>query len=278
MMQPVGKDEWVREHASGAPLAWIGETWRARGLVMFFAHLALLKTTRRTVLGWVWLPLRSLVPTLIGTLVIGGFFGVSTPTVPYPLFLVSGLIPWVMFASSATWSVRCLELTKRYRRASAFPRLVLPLGFTAPAILEGIMFLATYILLLAWFAFKGYVPLVPSIDIIAYLFMAWLAGLGIGLTLSIPGVHVRDIRFTLAFTLSALFMLTPVSYPATVVPESWGWLISINPLAALVDGFRSAMFGLPGLSPEAQLMVVAFSLVLFGTGLFVFNRFEKTLD
>lgn len=278
MMQASAHLEWTREPA--APGFWgrIAETWRARALILFFARLTLYKTIQRTVLGWLWLPLRGLVPTLVGSLVLGGFLGVKGEGAPYPLFLLSGLIPWVTFASTAMWTVRCLELTRRYTRVAAFPRLVLPLGFSAPAFIDVAMFMATYLCVSLWYGLsEGVSVALPGPQTVFYLLLAWLAGLGVGLLLCIPGAQVRDIRFSLNYALSFALALTPVTYPASMVPEKWAFLTTMNPLAVIVEGFRAATLGQATPSFNSGMVAAVVTLSFVGVGLYVFNRFEKYL-
>lgn len=270
--------EWSREPEPENFAKRVVATWRARALVIFFARIALYKTIRRTILGWLWLPLRGLVPTLVGSLVIGGFLGVSAAGAPYPLILLSGLIPWVAFASTAMWAVRCLELTRRYTRAVAFPRLVLPLGFSAPAIVDMAMFAVTYLLVFLWYRLNTDLSIPwPEPHALLYLLLAWLAGLGVGLILCIPGAQVRDIRFSLSYALSMALALSPVAYPASLVPEKWAFLMSVNPLAGIVEGFRSAVLGQPGPLFSNVAFAVIFTVMVFCGGFYVFNRFQDKL-
>lgn len=269
---------WIREPRPVTLIAHMKQAWSARSLIVFFAREALLKSTRRTVLGWLWLPLRGVIPTLIGAFVFGGVFGVNSALAPYPLFLLAGLIPWVLFAATASWSVRCLEISRRYLRASAFPRMVLPLGFTAPALVDALMFLLAYLLFFAWFALSGHrAPFVGGGVIVASM-LAFSAGLGWGLLLCIPGARARDVRFTLGFVLSAIFALTPIAYPAQLVPEAWRWLVELNPLVGIVEGFRAGLLGGAALSMQTWLLSIVFSLASLLAGLWVFVHYEETFS
>lgn len=269
---------WVRQPAAARLGGKLAEVWHARALILFFGRQALLKTVRRTVLGWLWLPLRGLVPTLVGSLVMGSFLGVQSPHAPYPLFLLAGIIPWLAFALTASWSVRCLELSGRYLRASAFPRLVLPLGFVAPALLDVLMFAATYLVLIVWYAAHGIHFLVPDWSCVGALLLAFISGLGWGMLLSVPGARARDVRFTLGFVLSGLFALTPIAYPLSMVPANWQWLVSINPLAAIVEGFRGGLLGYAELSVLGWTLALCFGLLSLIAGLYMFNRSEPHLN
>jgi lipopolysaccharide transport system permease protein len=71
-------------------------------------------------------------------------------------------------------------------------------------------------------------------------------------------------------------LATPVGYPASVVPERWRWLLVLNPMAGVVEGFRWALLG-TGPRPGAMLGVsVGLVLLLLIAGLHYFRRMEKT--
>jgi lipopolysaccharide transport system permease protein len=97
-----------------------------------------------------------------------------------------------------------------------------------------------------------------------------------GIWLSAVNVRYRDVQHTLGFLVQFWMLATPVAYPASVVPERWRWVLVLNPMASVIEGFRWALLG-SGDRPGAALVVsVVLVLLLLLAGLYYFRRMEKT--
>ena len=106
--------------------------------------------------------------------------------------------------------------------------------------------------------------------IIAVIFIA----LGVGTLLSALTVTYRDFRYVLPFMVQFWMYATPVVYPASLFPEKWQWVLFLNPMAGLIEGFRSAFLGRPfdwiGISISMSVAVIVFLL-----GIFYFEKMER---
>ena len=75
-------------------------------------------------------------------------------------------------------------------------------------------------------------------------------------------------------TESVFSITSPVVYPVSLVPAKWQWVLALNPMAGIIDGYRSAIFGKPWngltLSVSGGMTVGVFVL-----GLFYFRRTER---
>jgi len=100
------------------------------------------------------------------------------------------------------------------------------------------------------------------------------AALGVGLVLAALTVSYRDFRYVVPFMIQSWMYISPVIYPVSVVPPQWHWLLAINPMAGIIDGFRSAMLGLPWNVTTLSVSSVS-SLVLLVYGLFYFRKTER---
>ena len=81
----------------------------------------------------------------------------------------------------------------------------------------------------------------PLLLVAGVVFMA----LGVGTFLSALTVAYRDFRYLMPFMVQFWMFATPVVYPASLVPEEWRWLLYLNPMAGIIEGFRSAFLGKP---------------------------------
>jgi lipopolysaccharide transport system permease protein len=109
-----------------------------------------------------------------------------------------------------------------------------------------------------------------------FLLLALVTSLGVGLWLSALNVQYRDINYILPFLTQFWLFITPIAYPASMIPEKWQLLYSLNPMTGVVEGFRWALLG----ANEAPGPMIAVSstiaILLMITGLFYFRRMERT--
>src|SRR6185436_19242533 len=154
-----------------------------------------------------------------------------------------------------------------------FPRLVVPMS----AVLGGLVdFAIAFVILLGMLAYYGLVPGWQILALPAFVLLAVMTALAVGLWLSALNVQYRDVRYTINFLIQFWLFATPVAYSSSLVPERWRALYGLNPMVAVVDGFRWMV------APEARLpataigfAVAAVALVLTA-GLFFFRRVERT--
>jgi lipopolysaccharide transport system permease protein len=83
----------------------------------------------------------------------------------------------------------------------------------------------------------GYLMLLPLVALTTFF------ALGMAIWFAALNVRYRDIRYALPFLIQVWMFLSPIIYPASLVPEEWRWLIILNPLTGIIEGFRAALFG-----------------------------------
>ncbi len=214
------------------------ELWRFRDLVLLLTLRDIKLRYRTTAVGAAW----AVVQPLLTMAVLVGFarlFGVTGERVPYPLFLISGLVPWTYFThglTQATLSILGHEylLDKVY-----FPRAVLPLA----AVLGGLVdFLTAAMLVPLFMVYFGTPPSWTAVFIPLFVLLAVSTSLGLGLWLSVLNVRYRDVGNMLPFVTQLLFFATPISYPIALVPARYHLVAALNPMTGMVEGFRWALF------------------------------------
>jgi lipopolysaccharide transport system permease protein len=259
-------------------IATIAEVWQHRRLLGFIGDRALRKTYRRTVLGWLWLFINPLFPIALRAIVFGALLGVGSNGIPYFLFLLAGTVVWDVFAASLMWGTRALEMNRDLTDQIYHPRAILPFGNMTPAMLNvglkaGVLVLAVvfYTTRDGHFYLRGDLALLWAL---AALALALLFALAIAFFTSIWGETARDIRFALGQLLSVWYLLTPVLYPLSQVPEAHrGWML-LNPLAIIVETFKWGLFGIGNFYPEAFGVTALAVGLLLVAGLIYFARSE----
>jgi len=245
------------------------ELWAHRELLYFLTWRDVKVRYKQTLLGAMWALLQPLLLMLIFTFVFGRLVGVKSEGVPYPLFAFAGLLPWMFFANAVTNSGNSLVSNSNLIKKVYFPRIIIPTASVAAGLVElGIGFLLLIVLM-----FYYGVGLHLSLLLLPLLLiLLTLLALGVGMWMSALNVKYRDVRYALPFLIQLWLFASPVIYP---VPGRWRWLMALNPMTGIVQGFRSAFFGRPfdwstlGLSAVITLMILVFST-------FTFSRVERS--
>ena len=251
--------------------------WHYRELLYFLVWRDVKVRYKQTALGVLWIILQPMLTTLVFSGIFGLLLQVPTNGIPYPLFVLSGLVPWQYFSGSLTRSSTSLVDSSNLITKVYFPRLIIPLA----AVLSGLVDFLVSFLVLVVFLFIYRVPLTPKILLLPFfLFLLILTALGFGLWLTALNVRYRDVKQLLPFLVQIWMYLTPVIYSASLIPERFQWLLAINPMTGVVGGFRWSLLGnqmeqTVAISPVLLLSTGIVFLVLM-TGAIYFRHTERT--
>lgn len=249
------------------------ELWRYRELLVFLALRDVQLRYKQTALGVAWAVLQPLLTMAVFTVFFGTLGKIPSDGKPYALFVLAALVPWQLFAYALTQSSNSLVAEQRLITKVYFPRLLVPLA----SVLSGLVdFVVAFGLLAIGLAVYGVAPTGAVLAVPALGLFALLAALAVGLWLSALNVQYRDVRYALPFLTQLWMFLTPVAYPASLVPEAYRPLYGLNPMAGVVEGFRWALLGTP--VPDWGMTAVSAAVVaaLLVGGLFYFRRMEQT--
>ena len=230
---------WIEPRRGWAGPDW-AELWRYRELVYFLSWRDIQVRYKQTILGAAWAVLQPLLVTLVFTLLLGKLAGLNRQTegTSYLLYVFAGMLPWMLFASGTTHSSQSLVGSANLITKVYFPRLIIPLGTIGVSLVD----LAVSSVALAVMMAVEQNPVSWHL-ILAPLFLAAVVLLtaGVGSILAACAVSYRDFQYIVPFTIQLWMYITPVIYPASIVPARWRWLYYTNPMAGLVEGFRSAV-------------------------------------
>lgn len=225
---------------------------------------------RRALLGWLWAIAEPLARMVILTFVFTQVLPLGIPN--YPVYLFSGLIAWMWFAAA----VRSVTTSPVDRSdLLMFPKLPRILPPMVSALADGLDYLAALPVLLVFLLAGPGIPftslLLPLVLIVQFALI-----LGIGLIFSAAHVHFRDTGLFVDVGLTLGFYLTPVFYEADSVPESFRWLIELNPMAHVLEFHRSLL--VDGSLPDAAQFstVAAVAGIVLALGLFIHARTSPT--
>lgn len=221
---------------------------------------------RDTLLGWTWPLARQLAQLAVLVFAFSAVFDLGIDN--FPVFVFSGLIAWSWFSSGISASTWSILKSRHLVLQPAFPTAILPLVAVTIPLLDVLVALPVLVvMLISSGSLQWTVVLLPLLLVIQFCFMT-----GIAWILGAASVFLRDIPSLVAVVIGTLFYLTPVFYPANRVPERFQWVMDWNPVATLLEAYRSVL--LDGQPPEwgPLLYVFAVGLMLCVAGYLVFRR------
>ena len=258
------------------PRKWIPvdfhEIWAYRELIYSFTIRDIKVRYKQTGLGVAWAVLQPLLTMVIFTVFFGGLAKIPSDGVPYPLFVLAALLPWLLFAEGLTRSTTSMVTNANIMTKVYFPRLIMPLSSIISPLVD---FGVSFIILLAMMVYYGYAPTINIIFLPLFLLLALATSLGVGLWLSALNVKYRDFQYTVPFLIQIGMYASPVVYPSSLVPASLRVWYGLNPMAGVIEGFRWALLGTG--TPSAMVLVsIGMVILLLVSGMFYFRRMEQS--
>jgi len=249
------------------------DLWVYRELVFFMIWRDVKVRYKQTLLGAAWAVLQPFLSMVVFTIFFGNLAKVPSDGVPYPIFTFTALLPWQLFSKALQDAARSLVSNRHMITKVYFPRLVLPLS----SIISGLVDFAIAFLVLLGLMFFYKTPLRwEMLTLPLFLLLALVTALGVGLWFSALNVLYRDIAYVMPFLAQFWMFITPVVYPASMIPENWRILYYLNPMTGVVEGFRWALLGTLTTLPVSMIVLsIVISFVILITGLFYFRRMER---
>jgi lipopolysaccharide transport system permease protein len=249
------------------------DIWEYRELLYFLVWRNIKIRYKQTALGAAWAIIQPVLTMLVFTMLFGRLAKVPSDGIPYPVFALTALLPWQLFAFALTESSNSLVANQNLITKVYFPRLIVPLSSTLSGLVD---FAISFFALLVMMIYYHVTPGKAVVWLPAFLLLALASALAVGLWLSALNVKYRDVRYTIPFMTQFWMLATPVAYSSSLIPEPWRRWYGLNPMAGVVEGFRWALLGKSGgVGPLLWVSLAAVLLLLTG-GLFYFRRTEST--
>jgi lipopolysaccharide transport system permease protein len=249
------------------------ELWHYRELFYFFTWRDIKVKYKQTSLGVFWSLLQPLGMMLIFTFIFSRTLKIETGTIPYPVFVLSGLILWGLFNSSVSHAAESMIQNSNIIKKIYFPRLIVPCSAILVALFDFLMALLIFIVICIWY--KQPVGWNAVLFFPAGILLTLFSAFGLGTFLAALNIKYRDFRYVVPFILQVLFFSSQVIYPLqSISPDYLKYLLAINPLNGAIELFRAP---LTGFAPDMNVIMIstATSLILATIGLFYFRKTEK---
>ena len=260
------------------PARWweipLGELWEYRELLYFFVWREIKIRYKQTAIGAAWAVLQPLLTMIVFTLFFGKLAHIPSEGLPYPIFYYSALLPWMYFAASLQNATNTIVENQRLITKVYFPRLALPLSSVLSGLVDFAVSFLMFVVMMIYFHVR---PTTAMLWLPAFIFLALLTALGLGLWLSALNAIYRDVRYVVPFLVQFWMFASPVAYPSSLVPERWRWIYGLNPMAGVIEGFRWSLAGHG--QPPGGLILISSGVVLLVllSGVAYFQSVETTI-
>jgi lipopolysaccharide transport system permease protein len=253
--------------------AHLRELLKHRELLWLVTQREIKVRYKQSSLGVLWAILQPLSLMLVLTVFYSWFARMPSDDLPYPLFSYAALLPWTFFSTALTFAIPSLIQNSHIITKIYFPREIVPLASVLTAFLD---FLVASVIFVGMLIFYRVAPTWNLLYVAPLLAIQLAFTVGVCLLLSAFTVLYRDVRHTLPLVIQIWMFITPILYSASVVPARYrGWYFSLNPMAAIIDGYRRAV--VMGQPPQLRFLslAAAVSVVLVWAGYKYFKHLER---
>ena len=262
----------VIDETTGTKLVDWKELRQYRDLFYFLVRRDIKTRYAQSVLGVGWAVIQPVFSMIVFSVVFGRFAGVSSDGVPYPIFSFAALVPWTYFSNSLSTATSSLISSSNMISKVYFPRLVIPLAPVIGKLVDFTIAMGLLFVMMAWYRMT---PTIGTLTLPLLIILMMVTATGMGLWLTTLAVQYRDVNYAMTFIIQLMMYASPVVYPASSVPEELRYIYAINPMAGVIEGFRSALLGTHPM-PWDMIAIGSISAVIITfTGLWYFRRTER---
>lgn len=225
---------------------------------------------KNSFLGVLWSFLNPLLQIVVYAIVFQVIL--KNPKENYAIFLCCGLIPWTFFSSAITRAAFTMIENGNIIKKVYFPREILPISIVTS---EAVNFMISTIIILGFVIFGGigiskYILFYPLVLLAQYILL-----IAISLIVSSISVYVRDLQHLIGVAMQLLFYATPIVYASETIPESFKWVLNLNPMTYIINGYRDIFYNQTMIDIIPLLTLIVISIVVCVIGYIIFNKLQK---
>jgi len=254
------------------------EVWRYRDLLFLFVRRDIVSFYKQTLLGPLWFFIQPIFTTIVFIFIFGQLAGISTDSLPQPLFYLAGITAWNYFAD-------CLNKTSTVFRDNVhifgkvyFPRIIMPISIVFSNLMRFGIQMILFVAVFLYYLLTGYSFTIDFHLLLFPLFVVLMAmqGLGLGMIVTALTTKYRDLVFLLTFGVQLMMYATTVIYPLSSLTGKMYVLVSLNPMTYVIEGIRKSLLGSGIFDLQTLTYAVVTSVIVLLTGLLIFNKVEKS--
>lgn len=225
----------------------------------------------QTVMGLGWAILNPFIQIILFSVIFGKVAKIPTDGIPYVLFSTVAVIPWTYMSQAMTLSSQSLLTGQLMLGKIYFPRLIFPL---TPVLAKLVDFAVSLLLLVAIMIYYQVAPNWNLIFLPFFVLLMVMIPAGVGMFLSAFAIRFRDVKHAMPFIISLLVYTAPILYSASSIPADYRFWYSLNPLVAVIEGYRACLLGAP-LEWSYILPGTVTAILLLLVGALYFRRMER---
>jgi lipopolysaccharide transport system permease protein len=257
----------------------LGELWRYRDLIGLFVWRDFVSVYKQTILGPLWYVIQPLLTTVVFTIIFGKVAAIPTDGIPPVLFYMAGIVFWRYFSDCLTKTSNTFVGNAHIFGKVYFPRLTVPVSVVISNLIglaiQLILFLAFWVYYMAQsdaiVFHPEYLALLPVLVV-----QMGILGLGFGIIVSSLTTKYRDLTQLVGFGVQLWMYATPIVYPMSMIPESWRWLVALNPMSPVIEIFKYSFLGNGIVEMHYWAVSLCVTAIVFIFGVILFNRVEKS--
>jgi lipopolysaccharide transport system permease protein len=261
----------IIEPASGWELPDFGELKAYQDLFFFLVWRDIKVLYAQTVLGFAWAVLNPTIQIIIFSIIFGRVAKLPTDGIPYVLFSTVAIVPWTYMAEAMSASSQSLVSGQSMLGKVYFPRIIYPI---TPVLAKLVDFSISLLIVLVVMIYYQVTPTRNLIYLPLIFILMMAVPASIGLWLSALAIRYRDVKFAMPFVIRMLIYSAPILYTASSIPEQYRLLYSLNPIVAVIEGYRACLLGSP-MPWEFIVPGAATAAVLLVFGAMYFRRMER---
>ena len=245
--------------------------YKYRDLLSSLVHREIIARYKQSVLGPAWAVFQPLPLMVLFTMIRSFVGGIPSDGLPYPIFAYSALLPWTFFSNSVSFGTPSIVRNAGIIRKIYFPREIFPIATALTSFFDFLMASVIYMGLMIWYR----IPVSPWLFLLpVFLVTQVILAIGIALIFSAIGAFRRDVVFGVPLLMQFWMFLNPIMYPLSSVPDQYRFLYLLNPMAGILDGYRSILVKHTAPEWTPVLYGVAGAVIVFYVGYLFFKSLE----
>ena len=250
----------------------IRDLWEYRDMLLYLVLRDIKARYTQSVLGIGWAVLQPLFLMIVFTVIFGKLVKINTNGMDYAVFSYTALVPWAYFSNSLMLTTGSLIQNSNLLSKVFFPRLVLPMSTVLSTLVDFFIAFILVIVLMIWYQVS---PTIWVLFLPVLLMLMVVLSVSLGSLFAALAIQYRDVRHGIAFLVQGMMYASPVVYPVSIIPDKYRLIYGLNPMAGVIEGFRSALLGSTPMPWDLIIVGTIVTLVLAVIGLTYFKFTER---
>jgi ABC-2 type transport system permease protein len=239
------------------------------GLVVTLGMKTIKLRYKNSVLGYLWSMMNPIIYLVIFSFVFGRVF---TEIDRYPLYALIGLVFWIFFSTTSIQVIESIVNSRGVLKSINIPTVAFPLSAQFASLMSLFLTLIPFTVMMIIFGMKiGW----ESLLFFPILILFTCFTFGVSLILTSFNVYFRDVQLAWSSFMPAIFYATPIAYTSSLIPESFLWILKLNPLYHFIGAVREILYFNTVPSVTSFLLLLALGIIPLFAGLWIFRRLER---